>query len=221
MARTTTLLPEIAALLHEQKDLLRKFENALIAGDIDALDELCPKIDVEFIWPRVWRRAVRIKQELSVDVKRFFMAVWIRHGDHLRQEAYGDLVLIEALRKLLPPYRGSDMTLYRGELFNNRARRTYGLAWSSRQKVAVAYAENRMHRNAPRGTVLIKAEVPASAIIAKVPRGRDRYGESEFLVDRTGLKPGTVWVLQRYPHIDWNAASGLEPAAPVAELGAA
>lgn len=200
----TPILPQIAAELREQKDLLRKFESALIASDIDALDELCPKIDVAFIWPRAWRRVVHIEQELSADVKRFFLAVWVQYGDHLRQEAYGDRLLTEALRKLLPPYRGGDVTLYRGELFNNRVRRTYGLSWTPLRKVAVAFADNDMRRHAPGGTVLMKAEVPASAIIAKIARGHDRYRENEFLVDRRGLKPDAVRVVKAYPHIGWS-----------------
>lgn len=215
------LRAQIAGEIREQKGLLRKFESALIVSDIDELAELCPKIDVAFIWPRAWRRVLRIEQELSIQVKRFFLEVWVRHGDHLRQEAYGDLLLTRALRRLLPPYRGRDRTLFRGELFNNRARRTYGLAWSSHREVAVAYAEDRMRRNASGGTVLIRAEVPAAAIITKIPRGHDRYGENEFLVDRTGLKSSTVQVVKKYAHIDWNIRSGRELPVPVAEPGAA
>ena len=94
------------------------------------------------------------------------------------------------------------MSLYRGELFNNRTRRTYGLSWTTRRKVAVAFAENTIRRHAPGGTVLLRAEVPASAIIAKIVRRHDRYGENEILVDRRGLKPGAVRVVQTYPHID-------------------
>src|SRR5271156_4836116 len=104
MKTITPMLPEIAAQLCEQKHLLRKFESALIAADLDALCELCPKIDEAFIWPRAWRRVAHLKQELSGDVKRFFLAAWAQYGDHLRQEAGSDLLLIEALRRLLPPY---------------------------------------------------------------------------------------------------------------------
>jgi len=72
MKTITPMLPEIAAQLCEQKHLLRKFESALIAADLDALSEPCPKIDDAFIWPRAWRRVAHLKQELSGDVKIFF-----------------------------------------------------------------------------------------------------------------------------------------------------
>jgi hypothetical protein len=69
-----------------------------------------------------------------------FLNVYLKYGDHIRQEVGDDLILISALRSLLPRYAGPAMTLYRGEGALNRKRRTYGLAWTSSRDVARSHA---------------------------------------------------------------------------------
>jgi hypothetical protein len=66
---TFPIHPEIAAQLREQTNLVRKFKRALIADNVDALDQLCAQIDMAFIWPRAMRHVMHMEQDFSADVK--------------------------------------------------------------------------------------------------------------------------------------------------------
>jgi hypothetical protein len=181
------MMPEIAAEQRRHNALLRDFKLALLADDVDALSGLCSRIDGEFIWPQAWRRVINIKEDLSDDVRDFFLQAWFRNGSHLRQECGGGLLLIMALRKVMPPYTGNGMTLYRGETAANRKRRTYGVCWSANKSIARQHAERGDCRGAEGGSVLLQADVPASAIITHIG-ATDGHIEEEYLVDRRCLQ---------------------------------
>ena len=179
--------------------LLRRFKRALLASDVDALPGLCSQIDRNFIWPDAWERVTRIKQDLPSDVKDFFCReLWFRYGDHLRQEANDDLLLIAALRKIMPPYTGGDMILYRGETAHNRDHLTYGVCWSAQKHIAHQHAERGLCRCADGGSRLLRATVPASAIITHIGDCAGHI-EEEFLVDRCGLPENAVRVMKAFP----------------------
>src|ERR1700683_379038 len=55
--------PQVAAERRRQKALLRKFERALLASNVDALDDFLAEIDREFIWPDAMQRVAHLKQE--------------------------------------------------------------------------------------------------------------------------------------------------------------
>jgi len=103
--------------------------------------------------------------------------------------------LIRMLRKVLPPYRGPSLTLYRGHGAFNHQHRTYGLSWSADSAVAAGFARGKW-RTWEGGSVVVQSAVPARAIIAQVP---DDYEEQEFLVDHRDL--GAVSVLQTLSQI--------------------
>lgn len=127
--------------------------------------------------------------------REFFLRVFIRYGDHLRQECT-DLVLADGLRILLPKYRGPAQHLYRGEIFPNRRRRTYGLSWSASADVARSHAKKGECRACRGGSVLLETMAPADAIISRVRFSEDRYGEIEYVVDRRRLT--SVKVIERF-----------------------
>ena len=131
---------------------------------------------------------------------------WISYGDSMRQEVGDDLVLLDGLKTLLPPYSGPALRLYRGELFPNRCRRTYGIAWTSSREVAESYGLRTIRRSCDGGTVLLASDVPADAILCAVPEHEDRYGEVEYLVDRRRLE--RVEVLARYSEIAVQVLAG-------------
>jgi hypothetical protein len=113
-------------------------------------------------------------------------------------EVSDDLLMARALRKLLPPYRGAARTLFRGESAWNRKRRTYGLSWSSDLVTAEGFARG-LTRHSQGGSVVLKAIVPPCAIVARIKAADDRYGEKEFIVDRSELD--IVSVVQRCPQV--------------------
>jgi hypothetical protein len=152
------------------------------------------------IWHSSWKlpgafRRVAAPAGVPRESQDFMLGIWQSHGDHLRQEL-GDLLLTKALRAVLPPYTGPDMTLYRGDGARNRRRRTYGLAWGASREVAERFARG-IWQTTDGGSVVVRAQVSASAIICAVhEHGDARYGEDEYLVDRRQL--GRVTLLARF-----------------------
>jgi len=159
------------------------------------------KVAANPIWLDGWRIALRRVGRLPGTTQAFrraFLHAWITSGDHIRQEAGADFILAEALRILLPEYRGRRaVTLYRGEGARNWRYRCPSLSWTASRAVADAHARG-MHSYSKGGSVVLKASVPPGAIIAKVPANEDRYGETEYLVDRRMLDLKTVTVVRRH-----------------------
>jgi hypothetical protein len=116
----------------------------------------------------------------------------------MRDAANDDRALLDALRQLLPPYRGNPLTLYRGESAFNRRRRTYGPSWTSSLETARAFAYG-VWRTFDGGSVVLKSLVPSDAIIYAPASHSDHYGEDECLVDRHKL--GRVEVIERVSQI--------------------
>jgi hypothetical protein len=138
----------------------------------------------------------------ALSFRRWFRDdVWIPYGDHIRGEVGDDLLLADALRALLPPYRGPSLRLWRGEIASNRRSRRYGLAWSRHSAIADGFARGIM-RTCEGGSVVLETNAPIGAIICSMPSRGDRYAEKEVLVDRRRLD--RVRVIKRYAQIGWE-----------------
>ncbi len=164
----------------------------------------------------ILQSAFRRIARLSPPPRKFQRAIvhlMNEHGDLLRQEVGNDLVLCDALRVLLPPYKGSrSLRLYRGERAINRKRRTYGLAWSRSREVAECFAQGSLQRTCDGGTVLLETNAPPRAIIGSIDSWRN---EDEVIVDRRYLD--RVRVLARYPQKPLIAIGGPSALRPPAE----
>jgi hypothetical protein len=55
-------------------------------------------------------------------MKDTMLTRWNHHGDHIRSVVGDDVVLVKALRLLLPPYTVPGLALYRGHSAFNRLR---------------------------------------------------------------------------------------------------
>ena len=172
------------------RDLPRLFVRMLATEDVteNQLEEICGEIDQAEAWRVVMDHVGQYKKKFPKHTKQMFLKCWTTFGGGIRTDSGDDLLLIMALRKLLPPYKGGDMILYRDETRHNRDRRTYGISWSAQPGLARSVTKETKSR------IMLKAMVPAKAIIAMVPRVRDRYRENEFLVDRTCLAENSVQV---------------------------
>jgi hypothetical protein len=171
--------------------------------------------------PSSWRRAFLLiarQADVPDQIRRYFLErFWLHHGDYLRQEVGDDRLLMRGLRILLPPYTGPAMLLYRGESWKNRCRRTYGPPWSTSQAVAEDYAATGDVSLSHGGSVLLRTLAPPAAIIcAPILECEDRYGEQEYLVDRSRLSG--VEVLWRYPQLTIGERQALHRASPKAAL---
>jgi hypothetical protein len=179
----------------EHRKIITAFVDATRRGDRVALADLIGQIDYAYDgWKRVFQRLARLER-IKPDMRDAWLTIYIHSGEHIRCEVGDDLLLIRALRVLLPPYRGRAVTLYRGGSFYNRCRRTYGLSWTRECEVAEGFA-NGDWRRCVGGSVLLQTLAPPDAIICAPHRLNNRYGEDEYLVDRRRL--GLVTVLRRF-----------------------
>ncbi len=142
---------------------------------------------------RAGMRAIK-RLSPSAECRQWFLLVWVKFGDGIRDDVNNDLVLLDGLRALLPAYTGPGLTLFRGESFWNRKRRSYGLSWSHDREIARDFAlfHSKCYES---GSVLLEAEAPAEAIVCAVTQHAN-YGEQEYLVDRRRL--GRVRVIERF-----------------------
>jgi hypothetical protein len=185
----------------EKEEAREEVLNATAAGDEAGFRRALLKAGDRAMLGLAIKAMSQYSGTVSVEIKQTFLRIWIEDGDLLRTESLGDLVILEALKRFLPSYEGQPLTLYRGDSFFNRCRRTYGMSWSASQEVAENFAGG-MWRAFSGGSVVLRAEVPLRAIIAKVPVVDDKYGEEEYLVDRRYL--GAVFVVRRLSQISFE-----------------
>ncbi len=192
---------EIERQRRRAKRAVQDFVEGAAAGDLhrmtDSFDALTAGAFDGGRWVRAMGKVARLGS-VPLVTQEFFLQVFISHGDTIRQECE-DLVLANGLRVLLPPYKGTAMQLFRGESFNNRRRRTYGLSWTASVDVARQFAESRVRRTGSGGTLLIEAFAPPEAIICAPALIDDRYAELEYIVDRRRLT--SVNVMERFSQL--------------------
>lgn len=189
------LAARLAEMRRADRATVMQFIRAIEGDDWNAVAGMLENLDTSGLWKPVMRKIATLPH-VTPGMRRAWRSLWRHSGDHIRGEVGDDLLLIAALGKLLPPYRGPALRLYRGELSDNRRRGTYGLSWSLSIEVADGFATSPVRRQADGGTVLLRAVVQPEAIICMIPKTDDIYGEAECLVDRRLLT--RVEVLRRY-----------------------
>jgi hypothetical protein len=112
-----------------------------------------------------------------------FARVWVKYGDGWRSDVNDDLLVLDVLRCLLPPYEGPGLTLYRGDSAFNRRRRTYGMSWSASRDVAHDFAQRNRSRYVA-GSVLLQVDAPPDSILFAPALHVNDYAEDEYVVDR-------------------------------------
>lgn len=136
--------------------------------------------------------------DLNQEARTGFLSICIESGHHIRREVGDDVVLLDALRQLLPRYEGSGVTLYRGEPWRDYINHQHGVSWSSDREAAVIYARG-LNAAYPGGGVLLESSVSADAILSAAQTGGVCEWEHEYLVDRRKLT--NITVLERFPEI--------------------
>ena len=174
--------------------VVKDFTTACLSDDLPAFGAACAAVSEREQWRAAFQSVSRIP-EVHRAIQEEFVGRWCHEGDGFRNSVGDDGILIGGLKKLLPPYSGPDLTLFRGDSAFNRKRRSYGLAWSADQGTSAGFATG-VWQTFDGGSVLLKTEAPSTAIICDISSVFD-YGESEFLVDRRALR--SVEVIARYP----------------------
>jgi hypothetical protein len=199
------LLRHIAEENRRRRAGSREFAQAVEAGDAERLVASIEALDNCGGWRSALRQCARLRA-IQEDMKSRLLELWRFSGDHIRLEVGDDRILIQALRAMLPPYDGPDLTLYRGDSAWNRRRRTYGLSWSGSREVADSFAAGALWRSCRGGSVLLQAQVPAEAVISAPALLANGHGEDEYLVDRRHLSQVTV--VKRYAEDSSTAMAG-------------
>jgi hypothetical protein len=177
------------------RDGIKGLLQAVVESDAK---RFCKLLSIHFhshILRLAFKRIARLSPPPSQEFQKVMVNVFVQDGDGIRSEIGDDLLLCDAFRVLLPPYRGgAPLRLYRGEIAGNRRKRTYGASWSLSREIADRFANARIVRAHEGGSVLLETDAPRTAIISAI--GSD---EAEVIIDRRWLN--SVRVLARYPFV--------------------
>jgi hypothetical protein len=189
----------VEALKRERRQdrvVARAFARACLCGDVS---EFCEYVDaLNDLTIDGWRhafKAVAKGRRPNSQIQKMFLRVWIE-SKSIQRRVGDDRVCLDALRLLCPRYQGASVRLFRGDSFENRCHRTYGIAWSADRDTAMRFAREPWHNGRKGGSVLLETLAPREAIISSTHLIGDHYGEQEYLLDRRRLK--SVKVIDRY-----------------------
>jgi hypothetical protein len=154
---------------------------------LDGLDAISETIDG---WARFFRKAAIIAPP-SDEVRAEFTLQWVLRKSR-RAGTRHDLTVLAALRRLLLPYEGSEIRLFRGASARERKRRAYGISWTDDPDIAASFASNSPWRSRPGGTVVLECLAKPAAILGTTLSIGDPFGEREYFVDRRQLVHVTV-----------------------------
>jgi hypothetical protein len=124
--------------------VLQRLIEGCKASDFESFVLALSEVDSLFIHRAAFLKLARMNPPSAKFCRFFRDRVWLRFGDHLRQEVGDDLLFCDVLRVLMPPYRGPALRLYRGETVWNRRQRTYGMSWTTSSEVADSFATGIM-----------------------------------------------------------------------------
>jgi len=182
----------------KEREAIETFVQAAHTGNRELFCSTLEFLELGGLFERAFRAVAGYSAPMKF--RTAFARVWLLDGDSMRSQVNNDLVLIEALRVLLPPYTGGSVRLYRGDSACNRRRRTYGLSWTTDIGVARQYANHGMWRMAQGGSVVITTKAPPAAVISVPGLKSVRFkNENEYLVDRRRLE--TVDVVERFSQL--------------------
>jgi hypothetical protein len=178
-----------------QQKTLSELLDALRSDDWYAVKAMMEKVEATGLWPAAMSEISSIRKP-HPNICNGFHTLWTERGHRIREHLADDSIMFDVLRILLPNYKGSAQTLYRGESSVRHERRAYGTAWSSRKEIAAMFASglNAMHEG---GGVLLLTNASASAIIAGPSPHSIYLGEYEHTVDRRQLD--TIGIVERFP----------------------
>ncbi|ARW49442.1 MULTISPECIES: hypothetical protein [Acetobacter] len=166
---TVTSSIELKLPQHHQKNLKSSEAFAIIRNDILAgkPTELFAHA-LETVSCKHLKSAWIIASENNVRntvFSSFFRTEWTTRSHHIRQEFADDNLLNTVLWNVLPPYKGNDLTIWRGEQTARFNAGIVGFNWSTDEKSADIFASGLCTTYSGGGT-LLKARIHADGIIS-------------------------------------------------------
>ncbi len=144
-----------------------------------------------------WARVVQGLHECGWTdyFQQAFASYWITAGHHIRHQIGDDRRLAEILRKVLPPYAGEALLLYRGENAAALEAGRVGFAWTPLRDVAEMFG--RGLNAEPGGGVLLVGRFAPRDILSGPNRHSRHLGELQYTVDPCAY--AAIEVVDRYP----------------------
>ena len=140
--------------------------------------------------------AVATADHVAAELQAAFHLQWTVLSHRIREAVNDDVALTRILRRALPPYEGTGLTVYRGEQAQRAADGRIGFNWAVDRKVAEMFAGG-LCTLYPGGGVLLRAIAPADALISGSSPHSTYLGEHELVVDPARLTEVTE--LARFP----------------------
>jgi hypothetical protein len=186
--------------IHHQKAVVKQFVAAVSNGDPDLISKAYIEVFNQCIWAQAWQALICTRLTFSEDTMSSMLRLILADGDRVRQETGDDILLARGLSKVLPPYSGADVKLWRGEGAFNHKEKEFGLSWTDDPEIALQFASSDTWRMHDGGSVLLEFLVPATAIICALceQSGYD-LDEREYLVDPGRL--GNVEAIRKFSQI--------------------
>jgi hypothetical protein len=158
--------------------------------------EACRAVTKSGAWKAQAQRLLDKPKPSAIQSNKF-STYWIEAGHRIREQISNDRILVGLLRHILPPYKGKDMKLFRGENLDRWVSRELGLAWTSQLHVAEMFA--RGLNAVGSGGVLLEGQFKREAIICGPNAHSEYLGEEQFTIDP--FIGGEIVVLNRFPPI--------------------
>ena len=141
------------------------------------------------LWSDAFQRVVALGV-VHPNAQQRFLNAWCRVGSSLRQIIDDDPTLCDALRVLLPCYRGPPVSLYRGE---SARRQHIGLSWTRSYHLAEKFALYGIEsvRSPRRGGGVVLHTIAEEVAIISAPCLLGGF-EGEYIVDPRRLTDVTI-----------------------------
>jgi hypothetical protein len=82
-----------------------RFVDVVARCDVSAMMPAWLNLNSQFACAQAFRAVSRL-ESVHPQMREKFLRFWIKHSDAIRGSVNDELILIDALRKLLPPYEG-------------------------------------------------------------------------------------------------------------------
>lgn len=153
---------------------------ALASKKEDYLSSATSAIHDRKIWLALFKSLEKIKV-LSDDHRRILHSLWIVHGWSIRSEIMDDDYVCKTLRKLLPSFIGTGMTVYRGQSAAEFRAGSTGISWSSSLKAAEVFMKRS--RVICGNGLILRAIAPIDSIISGPNSHSAHLREAEYTID--------------------------------------
>jgi hypothetical protein len=170
----------------DKDDCIQQLRESLHARESDGVQAAMRAMDRLQCWPEAIRELISGPPDELLGNRLLWW--WVSYGFHVGASLGRDLVLfVDGLKRFLPPYSGSGVTLYRGEALSRYEAGLHGLSWTPERAVARMFANRRLPLGDGPGVVL-EINANSEVIVAAVERtssGRHTtwLGEREYILD--------------------------------------